>query len=153
MGADFIRARVYYYKYNAIKHDNYNRVQCMLSEYTKFMRLCNFQQERRSLEYEGWPVCTYEIPEIYNYLDEREISNLKSCLDKNIIILENILNSYFALVKIPDKWRIRLIRLFIYFSKGNKYTYETLAMLREQGWTPHISVGEWKQFKNKRRLL
>lgn len=32
--------------YYLIKHDNYKRVQFNLSDYTKFVRVCNLQQKR-----------------------------------------------------------------------------------------------------------
>ncbi|MED4634708.1 hypothetical protein P9443_17685 [Peribacillus frigoritolerans] len=153
--ANYIRARVYKYKYSPTKHGNYKRIQCILGDYKKFLHVCNLQLIEGYPEHKGWPVSTHELPYISDYSNEIQISNLKNCLDENIKVIGNIINRYLVLAKIPDKWRMKLFKLLYYISKSNdnKYTYENLVMLQKQGWVPIISFGDWKKLKNDGNFL
>ena len=72
--AEYIRARVYKYKYNPTKHDNYKRIQCILGDYKKFLHVCNLQLIEGIPEYKGCPIYTRQPPPIYDYSNETEIS-------------------------------------------------------------------------------
>ncbi|QIZ08453.1 hypothetical protein HFZ78_18495 [Priestia megaterium] len=151
--ADNIKARVYNYKYNPIKHESYKRIQGILSDYTKLVHVANFEMKEGikegELEYNGWPVYSLKFPNIYDYLNEEQISNFKNYVYKNIKMIENIMDRYFKFSKIPDKWRMKLFKLLInHLNNENEYIYENLVTLQEQGWVPNISVKDWKKLKS-----
>ncbi|MFJ5762748.1 hypothetical protein ACIQAA_27190 [Neobacillus sp. NPDC093182] len=153
VAADYIRARVYDYKYNPIKHGSYKRVQGILSDYTKLVEVANLQLEGDQydcwdLEYKGIQLCSDEIPYIRDYLNETKISNLKNCVGKNIKMIENIMDRYFKFARIPDKLRMKLFKLFMnHLNNEKKFIYVNLVWLQEHGWVPNISVENWKKLK------